>query len=184
MTRFVLLALLALGTSVAQTRAAAPGTEEKASASLRSMFGDSVAVRRTSLVLSRADQDRIAGACQSRWSRDTIALYTATRGDRLVGYGFLDDVKGKMQSITMLTGFLPDGAIRDVDILVYRESYGGEVANDSFRRQFRGLTPESDIRAGATIKNISGATISARAVTAGVRRASATFRLLKERLPR
>ena len=158
--------------------------EQKAVSSMQTMFGDSVTVTRAVVALSRADQESILHESQSRWSRDTIVLYLAKRGDRLVGYGLLDDVKGKLQLITMLTGLQPDGTVRDVDILAYRESYGGEVANDSFRRQFRGLAPGADIRPGATIKNISGATISARAVTAGVRRASVTFRLLHERFPR
>ena len=110
---------------------------------------------------------------------DTITVYRCAVGSRLTGYGFLDDVKGKLQFITMLVGIAPDGKIRDVDILVYREAYGGEVTNDSFRKQFRGVTPDDDIHPGDMIRNISGATISARAVTFGVRRIAATFKLLQ-----
>jgi hypothetical protein len=180
LVRCLVCCLVLAGASPAGT----PSVHDRAVASMKAMFGDSVVVARVLVPLTRADQDSVARLCQSRWGRDTVALYTAITGGRLAGYGFLDDVKGKLQFITMLTGLLPDGSVKDVDILVYRESYGGEVSNDSFRKQFRGLTPASDIRPGATIRNISGATISARAVTLGVRRVAATFRLLGERIPR
>jgi Na+-translocating ferredoxin:NAD+ oxidoreductase RnfG subunit len=176
----IVCGLLPAGLSPAGT----PSVHDRAVAGMKELFGDSVAVARVLVPLSRADQESVAQASQSRWGRDTIALYTAVAGGRVAGYGVLDDVKGKLQFITMLTGLLPDGTVKDVDILVYRESYGGEVSNESFRRQFRGLSASSDIRPGATIRNISGATISARAVTYGVRRAAATFRLLAGRIPR
>jgi Na+-translocating ferredoxin:NAD+ oxidoreductase RnfG subunit len=164
--------------------AGTPSVHDRAVASMKAMFGDSAVVARVLVELTRTEADSVARVCQSRWGRDTVVVYTASSGGRTSGYGFLDDVKGKLQFITMLTGLLPDGSVNDVDILVYRESYGGEVSNDSFRRQFRGLTPASDIRPGATIRNISGATISARAVTLGVRRVVATFPMVKERIPR
>jgi hypothetical protein len=62
-----------------------------------------------------------------------------------------------------------------VDILVYREPYGGEVAYEPWRRQFRRKGPESSLRVGRDIQGISGATISVNAVTAGIRRAVADF---------
>jgi Na+-translocating ferredoxin:NAD+ oxidoreductase RnfG subunit len=180
------LALFAI--ALASPRPAPAGetasVRERAVASLKQMFGDSVVVTETRMALTRADQEAILGASQSRWAHDTVVVFRCAAGGRTAGYGFLDDVKGKMQMITMLVGLVPDGTVRDVDILVYRESYGGEVANESFRRQFRGLAPGSDIRPGAAIRNISGATISARAVTFGVRKVSATYTVLKERLPR
>jgi hypothetical protein len=63
--------------------------------------------------------------------------------------------------------------LKDIDILVYREPYGGEVAYESWRRQFRGKTAQDTLDVGRQIRGISGATISVNAVTAGVRRALA-----------
>ncbi len=57
-----------------------------------------------------------------------------------------------------------------MDILVYREPYGGEVAYEPWRRQFRGKTAADSLRVGREIRSISGATISVHAVTLGVRR--------------
>jgi len=58
-----------------------------------------------------------------------------------------------------------------VDVLVYREPYGGEVAYEAWRKQFRGKTTSDPLKVDKDIRSISGATISVNAVTAGVRTA-------------
>lgn len=95
-----------------------------------------------------------------------------TRHDTLVGWAEVRNIKGKDQPITFLVATDTAGVLRDVDILVYREPYGGEVAYEAWRRQFRGKTAESPLTVGRDIRNISGATISSHAVTLGVRRAA------------
>ena len=79
------------------------------------------------------------------------------------------EVRGKDQPITFLVAVDRSGRTLDLDILVYRESYGGEVVYESWRRQFRGRTAADSVRIGRPIRNISGATISSNAVTKGVR---------------
>jgi len=111
---------------------------------------------------------------------DSVALDSATvlrisRADTVVGFAQVRNVKGKDQPITFLVAVDPAGRLRDVDILVYREPYGGEVAYEAWRKQFRGKGPDAPLVVGRDIQGISGATISVNAVTAGVRRAVADF---------
>jgi Na+-translocating ferredoxin:NAD+ oxidoreductase RnfG subunit len=80
---------------------------------------------------------------------------------------------GKDQPITFLVATDTTGALKDVDILVYREPYGGEVAYEAWRKQFRGKTSADPLMIGRDIRSISGATISANSVTLGVRAALA-----------
>jgi hypothetical protein len=58
-----------------------------------------------------------------------------------------------------------EGVVQQVDILVYRESRGGEVRHDFFTRQFDGAKLESDQSLSRRIDNITGATLSVRAVS-------------------
>jgi Na+-translocating ferredoxin:NAD+ oxidoreductase RnfG subunit len=44
------------------------------------------------------------------------------------------------------------------------------VAYEAWRKQFRGKTSAAPLQVGKDIRNVSGATISANAVTRGVRR--------------
>jgi len=101
---------------------------------------------------------------------DSAAVLRVSRADSLLGFAQVGNVLGKDQPITFLVAIDPGDRLKDVDILVYREPYGGEVAYEPWRRQFRGKTAGDSLRVGREIRSISGATISVHAVTLGVRR--------------
>jgi Na+-translocating ferredoxin:NAD+ oxidoreductase RnfG subunit len=101
---------------------------------------------------------------------DSAAVLRVSRGDSLLGFAQVGNVIGKDQPITFLVAIDPNDRLKDVDILVYREAYGGEVAYEPWRRQFRGKTAADSMRVGREIRSISGATISVNAVTFGVKR--------------
>ena len=92
------------------------------------------------------------------------------RADSLLGFAAVRNVIGKDQPITFLVAIDPTDRLKDVDVLVYREPYGGEVAYEAWRRQFRGKNAADSLRVGREIRAISGATISVHAVTLGVKR--------------
>lgn len=156
--------------------------QSKAAESLKKMFGDSVAVSSSKIVLSGNERKQIFERSKSQWLSDTIVVYSCKNKNTLIGYGFADDVKGKVQLITYLAGLTPNGEVVDVDVLAYREAYGGEIAYESFRKQFRGKGSTEKLIPGRDIKNISGATLSVRAITLGVKRILTTYELIKERL--
>jgi FMN-binding protein len=100
---------------------------------------------------------------------DTAAVLRVSRADSLLGFAAVGNVLGKDQPITFLVAVDLTDRLKDVDILVYREPYGGEVAYEPWRRQFRGKSAADSLRIGKEIRSISGATISVHAVTLGVR---------------
>jgi Na+-translocating ferredoxin:NAD+ oxidoreductase RnfG subunit len=101
---------------------------------------------------------------------DTNAVLRVSRGGTLLGFAQVRNVKGKDQPITYLVAIDPANALKDIDVLVYREPYGGEVAYEPWRKQFRGKTTAEPLVVGKDIRNISGATISSHSVTLGVRK--------------
>jgi len=86
------------------------------------------------------------------------------------GIFVLDHVIGKHLYIDYVVSIEPSGHIRRVDILQYRESYGGEVRSSSWLAQFVGKTIGDPLKLGSDIRNISGATLSSTHVTEGVKR--------------
>jgi Na+-translocating ferredoxin:NAD+ oxidoreductase RnfG subunit len=94
------------------------------------------------------------------------------------GWFIVDRVIGKHEFITYAVALTRDGAVRSVEILEYRETYGGEVRNANWRQQFVGKRFGSPLQLGKDIKNISGATLSSRHVTDGVRRLIATWQIV------
>jgi len=148
MRRAPLWALIALLPIVAVRAQAPPRT--KLAASITRLFGQG----------ARVDSLRV----------DSTTVLRVSRRDSLLGFAEVGNVIGKSEPITFLVAIGPDDRLKDVDILVYREPRGGEVAYEAWRKQFRGKSAADSLRVGKGIRSISGATISVHAVTAGVRR--------------
>jgi hypothetical protein len=91
------------------------------------------------------------------------------------GYFFVDGVIGKHDLITYAVALTTEGKVRAVEILEYREAYGGEVRNARWRAQFAGRQHGDPVRVGTDIQNISGATLSCAHVTDGIRRLLAVY---------
>lgn len=105
-------------------------------------------------------------------------VWEARSGNARAGWFVLDRVLGKHEMITYAVALTPDGAVKRVEILEYRETYGGEIRNPAWRQQFVGKRFGSAVQLDKDIKNISGATLSSRHVTDGIRRLLATYQLL------
>lgn len=101
--------------------------------------------------------------------------WRAQAGGKLLGLFVIDRVIGKHLYIDYAVSLAPGGRVHRVDILQYRESYGGEVRNSSWLAQFVGKSAASPLRAGGDIRNISGATLSSMHVTEGVKRILAVY---------
>lgn len=86
------------------------------------------------------------------------------------GFFIVDQVVGKHEMITYAVGLNADGSVRQVEIMEYNESYGYEIRDESWRRQFVGKTAASPLKLNNDIRNISGATLSCKHVTDGVKR--------------
>jgi len=91
---------------------------------------------------------------------------------------FVDEVVGKHEFITWALGINPDGSVRGIEILDYRETYGAEVCEPNWRAQFVGKAHGAELRLHRDIRNISGATLSCRHLTDGVKRLLATHSLV------
>lgn len=103
------------------------------------------------------------------------ASFTATSKPgvwRTSGGGFfvVDHVIGKHETITYAIGINANGTVKQIEIMEYNESYGYEVRQASWRRQFIGKSASSPMQFNVDIKNISGATLSSKHITEGVRR--------------
>ncbi len=86
------------------------------------------------------------------------------------GYFIVDQVFGKHEYITYAVGINPNGTVKQIEIMKYNESYGYEVRNPAWRAQFVGKTAGSTLQLNSDIKNISGATLSSKHITDGVKR--------------
>jgi FMN-binding domain len=93
------------------------------------------------------------------------------------GWFIVDEVLGKHEFITFALGLTNKGAVKQIEIMDYRESYGYEIRDPKWRAQFVGQTAQAPLKLDQDIRNISGATLSSRHVTEGVRRSLALYEI-------
>jgi Na+-translocating ferredoxin:NAD+ oxidoreductase RnfG subunit len=86
------------------------------------------------------------------------------------GYFIVDRVVGKHEYITFAVGINANGTVKQIEIMEYKESYGYEVRDAAWRAQFVGKSASSTLELNGDIKNISGATLSSKHITDGVKR--------------
>ena len=95
----------------------------------------------------------------------------------------IDEVVGKHEMITYAVGIAPNGSVKGIEILEYVESYGYEVADSQWRKQFIGKTAGDLVKLNQDIQNISGATLSSKHLTDGVKRVLVLYELALKELP-
>ena len=88
----------------------------------------------------------------------------------ILAFWLSDNVIGKHEFITYAAGLSPDGHVVGIEILSYRETHGDEVREAAWRKNFKGKTLDDKFKLDVDVPNISGATLSSRNVTDGVKR--------------
>jgi Na+-translocating ferredoxin:NAD+ oxidoreductase RnfG subunit len=97
-------------------------------------------------------------------------VWQAMSKGKMIGWFFVDQVIGKHELITYALGIDPTGSVSQLQIIEYLEVYGSQVRYLNWRDQFVGKTVKSPLQIDSDIANISGATLSARHLTDGIRR--------------
>lgn len=117
---------------------------------------------------------------------DNLVIHRLAKGGEPAGYAietYTD--KGFSGRFRLMVGIKPDGAISNIEVLEHKETpgLGTKMADEKFKKQFRGLKV-SEINGsvlkvkkdGGTIDAITAATISSRAFCDAVNRAESTVR--------
>jgi hypothetical protein len=126
------------------------------------------------MTLTAAQRAAIEKASGVRVRSPEVRVWCVNGG----GWFIVDEVLGKHEFITYALGLDANGAARGIEVMDYRETYGGEVRNAKWRAQFVGKTSAAPLKLDQDIKNISGATLSSRHITDGVKRLLATHDLV------
>jgi len=100
----------------------------------------------------------------------TQKVWRVRAGDRFLGWFLADQVLGKHEFITWALALNADGSVRQIEILDYRETYGYQIRDGQWRAQFYGKQHGAPLKLDVDIRNISGATLSCRHITDGVKR--------------
>jgi len=141
----------------------------------RALFPDAAAFVSRPVELNQARRDLIEDYSGVRLRAEHQPVWRAETDGRLLGWFVLDEVYGKHEFITYAVALDPAGAVRGIEILDYRETHGGEVRDKRWQAQFLGKHYGDSLKLGASVQNISGATLSCKHITEGVRRVLALY---------
>ncbi|EAX48123.1 electron transport complex, RnfABCDGE type, G subunit [Thermosinus carboxydivorans Nor1] len=127
---------------------------------------------------NKAMKELVADAQEFKPVDGKTDWYAALKDGKIVAYVVPAESKGYGGAIKMVTAISPDGKVIDYKILAHNETpgLGDKAAEPKFRKQFAGKAAQDlEVVKTPTDKNIqalTGATITSRAVTKGIREAA------------
>lgn len=149
-------------------------------AATHSVTSKIVAERRAEeLVAALGDLLPDADAFEHVVEDDGVSYYLGTKAGQLVGAVMLSSGQGYAGAVNLLVSIDTGGEVRTVKISDHRETagIGDKVETPSFLSQYVGKTAEDPIVVGQDISAVSGATVTSRAVAAGVRKSLANHQV-------
>lgn len=115
-----------------------------------------------------------------RLDNEQDKIFTAFNGSK-IGYAVLVHPRGYGGIMEVAVGISTDGKVKGVSIVSHLETpgLGGRVTENTFLKQFIRLTPSDPVEVRKDVDAISGATISSKALTKGVRTALDYYKKLQ-----
>jgi Na+-translocating ferredoxin:NAD+ oxidoreductase RnfG subunit len=142
-------------------------TEEDA---LKLMFPQSERIRRETVRPTPEQKKKVEERIGWRFPEESFEMYIGETGGKVDGYALVQNTIGKHKPMTYMVGLDANGHVTNVELLVFREARGSEVRMKRFNSQYEGKTVLDPVRINKDIINISGATMSVRSMSAGVKR--------------
>ena len=137
---------------------------------LKLMFPKSQRIRKDLIRLTSEKKAQIEDRIGWKFPEEFFEVYIGETGPQIDGYALVQNTIGKHKPMTYMVGIDNTGHVLNVELLVFRESRGSEVRTKRFNVQYEGKTVSDPVRLNKDIVNISGATMSVRSMTAGIKR--------------
>ncbi|MDH5253445.1 MAG: FMN-binding protein [Nitrospira sp.] len=134
------------------------------------MLPKSERIRKDVIKLSPEKKTQIEERIGWKFPEQSFEVYIGETGTEVDGYALVQNTIGKHKPMTYMVGVDSKGHVSDVELLVFRESRGSEIRQKRFNAQYEGKTVLDPVRINKDIINISGATMSVRSMSAGIKR--------------
>lgn len=143
---------------------------------LQLIFPEADTIKPQAIFLNAEQAARVEELARSPLESPLLTVHVGRKGDETLGYAFLDIHVVRTQPEALFIVLTPDGVVDSVLIVAFHEPLE-YMPSDRWQAQFPGkiLTPDLQVR--RAIAPISGATLSAHAMTDAVRRALAVYQV-------
>ncbi len=158
-------------------RAGATGTYYMSKdAALKIYFPDQTINRKTEY-LDAEQKKAIKQKARAPWDHSVVTYYEAVHNGKVTGYAFFESEIVRTKIATYMVVINADGSVRGVEILAFYEPEDYKPPR-RWLEQFHRRTLADDLTLKSGVKNIVGSTLSAQALSDGVRRYLAFFEII------
>jgi hypothetical protein len=149
---------------------------------LAEIFPGSDSIEKKRFFLTEEQAAEVTKLSGARLDDKLVTLHIGKKDGAVLGYAFLETHVVRTQPETLFIRVSPGGEVERVLMAAFYEPRD-YMASESWLAQFRGQELDADLRVRREIHGIGGATLTAHAVTKGVRKTLALHRVLIAGVP-
>ncbi len=168
---------LTVGMSLAGAASAAQGGRITREEALAAVFPGAV-VEAERVFLTEQQMAEIAETAGVEIESGLVARYVATRGETVTGRAYVDTHVVRTKRESLLISLEADGSVRRIDVTAFLEP-PDYLASERWLRQYDRRPLDDDLALQRAIRPIAGATLTANATNAAVRRVLAIDQVLE-----
>lgn len=143
---------------------------------LQLIFPEADTIEPQAIFLTAEQAARVEELARSPLESQLLTVHVGRKGDETLGYAFLDIHVVRTQPEALFVVLTSEGVVDSVLIVAFHEPLE-YMPSDRWQAQFPGKTLTPDLQVKRAIAPISGATLSAHAMTDAVRRALAVYQV-------
>ena len=131
---------------------------------MRIHFGKNIEISKKNILLVKEEINLAQKLAQRRIKDRIFRIYIAKRDNNIVGYGVIHTSKVRTKDETAIYLIDSEQKLKAIEIIAFYEP-PEYLPSKNWLKQFEGTTTENRLKIKQDIRAISGATLSARAIT-------------------
>lgn len=141
-----------------------------------SSFSSDINIVKKNILLNKNEAKNLQKIAQHKRKSKIFKVYLAKKDSEVVGYGVLISQKVRSKNAVVLYSISKDGILKNIEIIAFNEPLE-YLPSQKWKEQFKNKRTEDQLEVGTDIATISGATLSASAITNSSRVALALYQI-------
>jgi len=144
---------------------------------IKAAFPEADVIEKQTFFLTDDQQKQVEAIARTRLDSKLVTMYIGKRSQKPLGYAMIDVHTVRTLPEAVMVVLSPEGRVVSTLILAFYEPLE-YLPNERWLRQFDQARLAPDFRVGGRIAGITGATLTARAMTESVRKVLALYQVL------
>ncbi|PTL36243.1 FMN-binding protein [Candidatus Methylomirabilis limnetica] len=147
---------------------------------VKAAFPEADIIEKQTFFLTNDQKKQIETLARTPLDSKLVTMYIGKRGQKLLGYAMIDVHTVRTLPEAAMVVLSPEGRVASTLILAFYEPLE-YLPNERWLKQFDQARLTPDLRVGGKIAGITGATLTARAMSESVRKVLALYQVLIEK---